>query len=86
MVQPGDSDALTRLESGCIPAEPFHDADHLMTRNDRMARKRELSFDDVKIRPTNAAGPDANANLPAAGFGRWDFLPLERGGFNGSAP
>jgi hypothetical protein len=69
MAEPGHADALTCREVSDIRTDFVDAPDDLVARNEWEFWLSQLSIDNVKIRPTDAAGFDGNADLPTAGNG-----------------
>ena len=55
-----------------------------MARDDVIAERLQLAFDDVQIRTAYAAGADAKQNLAGRGRGNRDIADFERAGSNAS--
>ena len=54
--------------------------DDLVAWDDVIAKRLQLAFDDVQIRPAHAAGADAKQDLAGRGNGNRDIADFERAG------
>src|SRR5439155_636435 len=71
--QPADADAIACLEAVSLLAQSLDRPDDLVAGHKRQLRAGQFAVHNVKVRPTDAAGKDANEHLVGAGRGN---LPL----------
>ncbi len=77
-VQPGDADAVARLEARRARAERVDHADDLVSGDDRQLRIGKLTLNDVQIGMADAARAHAHQNLVIAGRRTLDFAQMQR--------
>ncbi len=76
MAQPCYADSLAERKSLRSCPEPIYYPHDLMSRNNRMSRKRQLTFDNVKVRAADAAGPYPDPDFSRAGEGSGSSIHL----------
>lgn len=82
-VEPRHPDTLPYLEPIYTATESSYAPDDLMARDDWRAADLKLTFDDMKVCATDAAGGNAQEYLIISGRGRCDFHQLKRSALNG---
>jgi hypothetical protein len=78
VLQPGNPDSLTDCPLTHVCADLAHDPDGLVTGNERERRSSQLTFNDVKIRPTDPADGDANQDFSGTRLWYWKLAKLQR--------
>lgn len=81
-VKPGNADPRADSVIGDGRAERFDRADDLVTGNDRCAPYPQITFDDVKIRSTNTAGPYLDPHFVRRRLRNVDIGDTQRMPFN----
>jgi hypothetical protein len=79
MAQPCYADSLADLKSLRSCPELIDYPHDLMSRDDRMSREGQLTFDNVKVRAADAAGPYPDPDFRRAGGRIGKLHPLKRG-------
>ncbi len=79
VAQPRDPDALADRAPRAAGAEPVHDPDRLVARDQGEPPRREVALDDVKVGPADRAGANAHPDLARRGLGVGHFGPPEGG-------
>jgi hypothetical protein len=73
--EPGNTDA--RAENNLLRASTYNFADNLVARNHLRLLGRQLSFHDVQVGATDAAGAHAQQNISGHGLWIGDFGDLK---------
>ena len=67
MAEPGEADALARMQALDAGTDFVDPADDFVARDDGRQRVRQLAIDDVQIGAANAAGQDTHADFAGPG-------------------
>src|SRR5262245_10426479 len=71
VLQPGNPNSLTDRPFSHASTNLTYSSDCLVAWNEGKRGVRQLTFDDMKIRPANSTDGDANQNLPRAWLRKW---------------
>ena len=66
-MEPGRADAVARLKTHSVAADRLDEADDLMAGHERQPRQLDVALDGVQIGMADAAGANADQDLPGGG-------------------